>query len=709
MRIFVLLLAPIAATAQDFLALGAAAEPAPERMLAAYLKSAAARQLAERKAEVAAIGTKEAYERRKERMRQAALSMIGGLDDPRTPLNARVTGTLVRDGYRVEKLVYESRPRFFVTANLYVPTTGRGPFPAILHPVGHSTSAKNRAFYQKISIALVKTGFVVLIYDPIGQGERRIFWDPALGDSKVGGTTQEHSMIGWQSVLGGESVARYRIWDGMRGIDYLLTRPEVDRDKIGVTGCSGGGTLTAYIAALDDRVKAAAPACYISSWEQQLEGTGPQDAEQQFPDQLVKGLNHADWIGLAAPKPYLIVSTDQDFFPLEGARASFQEMKRIYGLYDAEAKIDWFHEPGGHGVPTASREAICTWMKQWLRGEPGAVKQPEPETEHEEDLNVTPTGQVASSLGGETASTWNMRRFASRVPARPALRTKEDATRYAASIRKKMPALTRYRASSASLDLQHTGRTEHQSFPVELLRYRSDDGLLIPAALCGTGPKSAMYLDPRGKAAALKGPDVAELVKLGYTVLVPDLSGIGEVAFRRYDTAPWGYPQVAWLALMTGRPLVGIRMNDIVRSVDALRELGKPADAVVAIAQGRLGVGLLHAAAVDSRIHPIVEQSLVSYRAAATNPIHRDLEDAVVPGVLGSYDLPDLAAAIAPRPLTIANAISPNGRLLLRAEARREYEFAAQAYRAAGAAGNLEIGLRKEGETLASAYPLLRR
>lgn len=177
-------------------------------------------------------------------------------------------------------------------------------------------------------------------------------------------------MVGWQSLLAGETVARHRIWDGIRGIDLLESLKEVDANRIGVTGCSGGGTLTTYIAALDDRTKAAAPACYISSWDEQLKGTGPQDAEQQLPDQLREGLNHSDWIGLAAPKPYLIVNTDQDFFPLEGARKTFAEMKRIYELYDAAVKVEWFHEPGGHGTPTASREAIYAWMKRWLKVTP---------------------------------------------------------------------------------------------------------------------------------------------------------------------------------------------------------------------------------------------------------------------------------------------------------------------------------------------------
>jgi dienelactone hydrolase len=155
----------------------------------------------------------------------------------------------------------------------------------------------------------------------------------------VGGATVEHQVVRLQNVLAGESIARYMVWDGMRGIDLLESRPEVDRTRIGVAGCSGGGTLTAYLAAIDPRIQAAAPACYITAWEEQLPGTGPQDAEQQFPDQLREGLDHADFATAFAPKPYLIVSTEEDFFPLAGARRAFEETRRLYGLFGAGEKM----------------------------------------------------------------------------------------------------------------------------------------------------------------------------------------------------------------------------------------------------------------------------------------------------------------------------------------------------------------------------------
>ncbi|MCX6624184.1 MAG: acetylxylan esterase, partial [Acidobacteria bacterium] len=259
----------------------------PSEMLRSWLTGIAGKQLSARREAVSAIQTPEQLNKRQAESRTKLLAMIGGLPEPAPSLALRRTGSLDRDGYRVEKVIFEGQPGMFITANLYVPKTGKPPYPAVLHSVGHSPSAKNRAFYQTISIGLVQHGFVVLTYDPSGQGERRIFWDRELEDSKAGGPTIEHEMVGLQSLLAGESIARQFIRDGMRGIDLLTSLPEVDPKRIGITGCSGGGTLTAYLAVIDPRVAAAAPACYISSWEEQLQnGTGPQDAEQQFPDLL---------------------------------------------------------------------------------------------------------------------------------------------------------------------------------------------------------------------------------------------------------------------------------------------------------------------------------------------------------------------------------------------------------------------------------------
>ena len=219
------LLAATSGQAQELRVLDSVVDPQPSLMLRSYLQRIASQQLEERREVFSGIRTRTQFEERRTFVKRQLLEMIGGLPEERTPLATREIGTLDRGDYRLEKIVYESLPNFYVTANLYIPQTGSTPYPAILQPVGHSLTGKARVFYQSLSIGLVKHGFVVLTYDPIGQGERRIFFDPELGDSKVGrSSTMEHQMVGIQSLLAGESVAKYRIWDGIRGIDLLQSR-----------------------------------------------------------------------------------------------------------------------------------------------------------------------------------------------------------------------------------------------------------------------------------------------------------------------------------------------------------------------------------------------------------------------------------------------------------------------------------------------------
>jgi len=596
-----------------------------------WLQDIAQRQLARRKEAVAQLTTPDQIRQRAQQVRANLLKWIGGLPAQRTPLNIQRTGVIEHPDYRVEKIIFESQPRFFVTANLYTPKTGNGPYPAVLQPTGHSLTAKARELYQSLSIGLVKYGFVVLTYDPLGQGERRIFFDRDLNDSKVGGTTVEHQMVGVQSLLGGESIARPMIWDGIRGLDLLQSLPQVDPARIGVSGCSGGGTLTAYLAALDDRVKAAAPSCYISSWEDQLKTAGPQDAEQQFPDQLLDGFDHGDLLIAMAPKPYLICSTTEDFFPLSGAKRTFEEAQRIYNRFGAEDKIAWFTAPGDHGMRADTRSAVYAWMRKWLQNKPGPAPEPAFTVELEEDLNASKSGQV----GGETASTLNIKRLTAITPV-------------AADLPSQIRALTRYQPQSGPLQIQSTNTGS--------LSFEAEPGRRVPARLYKPANANGRVVLAAASAAAAQ-----QLAATGYTVLALDVALTGETAHRAGSYSDGWFPQdkAIWLTLMVGRTVTGLRITDIVRALDVLDALKiKSPDGVIGFAHGNPGVALLHAAVLDPRLTRLVLEDLPpAYKTLAATPIHRQIFDVVIPNVLKHYDLPDLAAHLAPRPITIGGTL----------------------------------------------------
>ena len=292
--------------------------------------------------------------KRQERLRKEFLKSLGSFP-AKSPLNSRTVGTISGDGFRVEKVFFDSRPDHQVTANLFLPS-GKGPFPGVIVPCGHSFNGKAAEAYQRACILLARNGIAALCYDPIGQGERfQMLDDRGRPISK--NTVGEHIQIGIGAWLVGQSTATYRIWDGIRALDYLESRPDIDAKRLGCTGNSGGGTLTAYLMALDDRIVCAAPSCYITSFEKLLSTIGPQDAEQNIVGQIAFGMNHADYLTMRAPRPTLMCVATKDFFDIDGAWASFREAKLLYGKMGYGERISLFEFPDGHGFSKPRREA----------------------------------------------------------------------------------------------------------------------------------------------------------------------------------------------------------------------------------------------------------------------------------------------------------------------------------------------------------------
>jgi len=256
-----------------------AGEPAPATIFYASLQQQAYAALDRRQAAYEQLKTPEQITTYQERLRKSFVEHLGGFPE-RTPLNPRVVGKLPGDGFQIEKIIFESQPRHHVTATLYLPNAAPR-FPAVLVSSGHSRPGKAADYNQRFGIALAKNGIAALCYDPIGQGERSQILTPD-GKPQFNSTTQEHFLIGVGSILVGGNTARYRVWDGMRAIDYLASRADIDARRIGFTGCSGGGTLTSYVMALDERVACAAPSCYLTTFRRLIETIGPQDAEQNI-------------------------------------------------------------------------------------------------------------------------------------------------------------------------------------------------------------------------------------------------------------------------------------------------------------------------------------------------------------------------------------------------------------------------------------------
>ena len=614
------------------------AQPANHDPLLRWMDQIAQQQLDERERAIRDIRTVADAERRKQWVRERLLAILGGLPDYNGPLNPRITGRIQAGSYSIENVIFESLPGLFVTANVYRPNQP-GRYPAVLLQAGHTQEGKPEG--QRLAANLALKGFVVMAFDPVGQGEREQTFERQLQGPVAGWSVNEHMQQGAQSILIGESVARYFIWDAKRALDYLLSRPDVDNARVGATGCSGGGALTTFIGALDSRIKAVAPACFINSYRVLFAGPNP-DSEMSLPGLLSSGLDMADYVELSAPVPWLILATNDDYFTPAGARLVYEETRRWYGLYDAEDKLRFFIGPGPHGTPLETREAIYEWMIRWLNDGHGDFHEQPVKLYTNRELLVTPSGRVEDEPGSRKLYQVILEQFHAKKRQGTVAELLAELRRLRVPSDGSVPAVRVLTESNGPEGLRQRVKFESET-GVEI-----EGNLSIPAA---PGRKPAVLL-VADKTSTYWIPSTAVLaermVKTGQVVL--------ELEPRDCPTQDDHRPYLGnWLtnarADLIGRNLPSMRAHDIVRGVDLLAARADVDPVSVrAIARGVRGIWLLMAAAADARIGKIwLDRTPYSLRAALENSLNTDLFDAVIPGFALRWDLDDLAKATGDR------------------------------------------------------------
>jgi hypothetical protein len=633
-----------------------------------YLTGQAFNLLKERTDAVSGLNTLSGWQQRQNQIKETLLEIVGPFPE-KTPLNAKTLRTIEKDGYRIEHIVYESQPGFYVTSSMFIPDGLRkkSKAPVVIYCSGHSDEGYRSAIYLHVIANLVKKGFIVFAFDPVGQGERLEYFDPKTGKSTVGGPTTEHSYPGAQAFITGSSQARYMIWDGIRAVDYLLTRKEVDPARIGITGRSGGGTQSAYIAAMDDRIYAAAPECYITNFTRLLQTIGPQDAEQNMFNMILKGIDHPDFLLVRAPKPALMITTTGDFFSIQGARETSKEVTGIYKAYGKEDHFGMVEDDGPHASTKKNREAMYAFFQKHLNN-PGNSTDEETQAFTPEDVRVTATGQVSTSLGGETVFSLNRRETEKLVNELQAARG--DLAEYLPKVLRSAKKLSGYREPSGINEPVFTGRIRKEGYAIEKYFVEGEGDYVIPYLLMipdKPNNKALIYLHPSGKAAeASEGGEMEWFVRNGITVLAPDIIGVGEMGPGVYkgDAYIGGSSHNIWYAsMLIGRSIVGLRAGDVVRLSSLLKKTNG-IDEVYGLARKEMAPVMLYAAAFDltiSRIALIDPYS--SYQSIVMNRFYNSaFIQTTVPGALKSYDFPDLAAALAPRKLLMAGVTDGNGK-----------------------------------------------
>ncbi|MDA0807735.1 MAG: acetylxylan esterase [Planctomycetota bacterium] len=617
--------------------------------LYSHLQQEAYKALVRRAEAYEELKTPEQIEAYQQKLRRFMTEQLGGFPE-KTPLNARTVGTIDADGYRIEKVIFDSQPQHHITANLYLPNLPKtdGPVPAIAVSSGHSRTAKTADYNQRFGIMMAKHGMAALCFDPIGQGERSQILT-AEGHPQHNGTTTEHFLMGVGSTLVGRNTARYRVWDAMRAIDYLVSRPEVDASKIGFTGCSGGGTLTSYVMALDDRVACAAPACYLTTFRHLVETIGPQDAEQNIFGQLAFGLDHPDYVLMRAPRPTLISSTTGDYFNIEGAWQNYRQAKRVYGRLGFPERVDLVEVEGRHGVHPQNLATITHWFQRWLLGRDKPVSAVELPTLSEAELLCTKSGQVLTEFSDElSVFDLNAAHESELAASRVARWRGSDDAKQDSLVRTAIGV--RPDAELKPPKFEDVSRVKRENYHIDKLILRTDSGIPLPG-LTFHPPSPVddayLYLHEDGKLgdSEADGP-IEDLISEGYAVVTVDLRGQGETGTGNRDATLTDW-KTFYLNYLLGKSLVGLRVEDALAAADFVAFYQKKRDSprkVHLAGVGHAGIVALHAAALNPDLFASVtlKKTPRSWASVVRLKSPAGHLDSTVHGALEVYDLPDL-------------------------------------------------------------------
>jgi dienelactone hydrolase len=613
--------------------------------------------------------TAEEWEQRQTQLRANLLRAWGGFPESPCPLEPRKLGEFQRDGYRVEKLVFQTRPGVWMTANAYVPDAPRKPVPAILHVHGHWSGAKQDPVVQSRCIGCVKLGFFVLCVDAFGAGERGI--GKALGE-------YHGEMTGATLLPIGLPLSGLQVYENMRAVDYLKTRPEVDADRIGITGASGGGNQTMYAGAFDQRFHCVVPTCSVGTYQSYLSAAC---CMCEVVPNALRFTEEGDILGLAARRGLMVTSATQDAyqFSVGEAKKSLERAESLAKIFpDVDIKHTIIESPHAYNAPM--REALYGWMTKHLKGTGDGSPIPDPAIQPE------PPEMLRCFPGDSRPDDFvTIPRFA----ASEARRLAEHR-----SVPKDRDALEKSRNAKRDALVNLLGGWPRQH-PLSLKinspedRYQTmefetepDLHLFAQRDLPEKPGRLAILIDvDNGAEKAWSGDLANHLRSNGWTVVTPELRATGRFADPRDKIANAPDHNTAEWSLWIGRPLLGQWVWDIRRTLDSIAERdGSLPHDILAIGEGTSGIIALTAAALDERITRVQAiQAMASY--VTDQPYRKTRLGIMVPGILRDFgDIADIAAMIAPRPVTISGGTNGAGVELDQASLTNEYARTKQAF-----------------------------
>ncbi len=582
----------------------------------------------------------------------------------RTDLNPRVTGVVERDAYRIEKLIFDSRPGFPVTANLYIPKNTEFPRPGVVGTCGHSINGKGEKAYQSFAQGLARLGYVCLIYDPIGQGERLQYVKDDL-TSRIGVGVREHLYAGNQQFLVGEFLGMWCAWDGIRALDYLLTRPEVDAQQVGVTGNSGGGTMTTWLCGVEQRWTMAAPSCFVTSFRRNMENELPADTEQCPPKALALGLDHCDFLAAQAPDPVMILAKQRDFFDIRGSYEALGRLKHLYELLGHKQNVSMFAGPTPHGFSQENREAMYGWFNKATANEQGSIE-PDLTIEEDETLWCTPQGQVAAMEG--TRSVFDFTRDKSQQLAKQ--RKPLEGTALLEAVAQVLKIRPASQGAKSEPDRPPAFRIlrshRNKSYPLPYAcpyAVQSEPGMMAIVYMLSkefwesrpprSDGRAVLYVAHRSSADELQSePLIREILEQepASRLFTCDVRGVGEstpntCGDNTFDDAYGCDFFYAIHSLMLDRPYLGQKTWDVLQTLRFLAAFGYRDVHLVGKGWGSLAATFAALSAPEVT-QVTLKNALESYSCVAESEEYNWPLATLLPSVLAYFDLPDCYRAL---------------------------------------------------------------
>jgi acetyl xylan esterase AXE1 len=468
-------------------------------------------------------------------LRQKLLQMIGGLPTVKTDLHAEITGKIPMDGFTIEKLVFQSLPGIYVTALVYVPNDHSGKHPAVLVPAGHAADGKFH--YQTLSQRLAGRGYIVISWDPVGQGERSQFWDSKAQKSRYNLICAEHAVMGNLAYLAGANLARWEVWDGIRAVDYLLTRPDVDGERISITGTSGGGTQTALIAALDPRIRVAVPSCYITALPMRMANRifvdPDSDPEQDLFGMVSNGVDHPGLLLLMYPRPVMVAAAVMDFFPIEGTRKTFRELQKLYTCFDHGDRIALVEGYHTHQYSAENQQAALDFLDHFNRM-PARTDLPPVKELGAEALRCTRTGQVLLDYSDGKPLTDEIREYyeGHKSGNTRTLAKEYFGDRYGGVKNWRVTGNYGVLPRAGEITWEATGSSKVEDVTIDRYLLRHSGELQMPLLhihKSGSGErKGVLWFQENGKATAEDWPEIEKYLNQGFDIISFDFRGLGE-------------------------------------------------------------------------------------------------------------------------------------------------------------------------------------